>query len=331
MSRRGRIWAGMIPALLSLAAAAATIQVKDQRYTDAATVAAQYRLRATPTAQRLVLSDGKRTLSFQPDKHEFSVNNIKYHLAFPVVRRQNTYYLSDLDRRNLLEPLLNPSSVPRYRILNIVIDPGHGGHDNGAAGKTSCEKDLTLQVARRIAAKLAAYGYRVSLTRERDVYLSLPQRAEIARQRQADLFLSIHINAAANTGVSGIECFAITPVGAPSSGSKTAETRKYPGNSFGINSFALANQLHRHLLAGTKAADRGVKWARFQVLREINCPGSLIELGFISNRQEEARLNLASYQEAVAQAVCNAVVSYGKITNKNAPPKPPRLRAEPAR
>ena len=61
------------------------------------------------------------------------------------------------------------------------------------------------------------------------------------------------------------------------------------------------------------------------MLREINCPGSLIELGFISNRQEEVRLNLASYQEAVAQAVCNAVVSYSKITRKNAPPKPPAM------
>ena len=322
MNRGGRTWAGMALFLLSLGAAAATIQVKDQRYTDAATVAAQYKLRAVPSAQRLILTDGKRTLSFLPDKNEFSVNNIKYHLTFPVVHRQNTYYLSDLDRRNLLEPLLNPASVPRYRILNIVIDPGHGGHDNGAAGKTSREKDLTLQVAQRAAKKLSACGFRVSLTRERDVYLSLPQRAEIARQRQADLFLSIHINAAANTGVSGIECFAITPVGAPSSGSKTAETRKYPGNGFGINSFALANQLHRHLLAGTKAADRGVKWARFQVLREINCPGSLIELGFISNRQEESRLNLPSYQEAVAQAICNAVLSYSKLTRKNAPPKP---------
>ncbi|MBQ4106116.1 MAG: N-acetylmuramoyl-L-alanine amidase [Lentisphaeria bacterium] len=295
---------------------AATTYIRQQKYTDAATVAARYRLRSTPSSGTLVMSDRTRQITFYPDKRDFRINNIKHHLSFPVAKQRGIYYISETDCQTILEPLLKPSALPRYRILNIVIDPGHGGHDNGAAGKKLREKDLTLQIARKVKQKLSAFGYRVSLTRDKDTYLTLPRRTEIARQRQADLFLSIHINAAANTTVSGIECFAITPAGAPSTGSQTVENRKYPGNTFGPNSLALADQIHRQLLSRTKAVDRGVKCARFQVLREINCPGSLIEVGFISNRQEEIRMGQADYQDKLARAICDAVVAYSKLPGR---------------
>ena len=129
-----------------------------------------------------------------------------------------------------------------------------------------------------------------------DRKLELSERAALCNGQKADLFISIHMNAAANRSVSGIETFALTSNGSPSSGSEKVQYNKYPGDAAACNSFSLAWHVQNQLIRTVRSTDRGVKRARFVVLRETRCPSILIECGFISNRNEENLLVQASYQ-----------------------------------
>jgi N-acetylmuramoyl-L-alanine amidase len=205
--------------------------------------------------------------------------------------------------------LLDPHSVPGHKIAKITLDAGHGGNDTGALGKRSKEKVLTLKITQRTAAILRACGYKVYLTRSSDKEVPLKTRAQLQRQHKSDLFVSIHINAAANRSVSGIETFALTSADAPSSMGK-AEKISNPANIRDGNNVLLAYHLQKALIGRTKAVDRGVKRARFVVLKDISAPGALVELGFISNAAEEGKLNQKDYVEKLARAIAEGIIAY---------------------
>ena len=118
------------------------------------------------------------------------------------------------------------------------------------------------------------------------------------------------MNAAGNRSVRGVETFALTASGSPSSGSEKAEYNIYPGNGAGCNSVALAWHVQNNLIRNTGSNDRGVKHARFVVLRETRCPAILIECGFISNRSEEALLATPAYQEKLAYSIARGIYDY---------------------
>ena len=226
-------------------------------------------------------------------------------------------YLCDMDVFKQLDPILRPWEVPNHPVRHIVIDPGHGGKDAGAIRSGFREKDLTLRIAMRVRDRLVRAGYRVTLTRHTDIALTLAQRAALAKALKADLFLAIHINAAENPAISGIETFAMTPAGAPSSTNAKPDNTRYPGNRCDVNNLALASMNHRYMLGRTGGADRGVKRARFQVLREISMPGVLIECGFISNPSEARRMASAEYQEKLARGIADGVHAYRLSIMKN--------------
>ena len=263
------------------------------------------------------LADRKRFLSFRKDKRLFTINGVRYILNFTPLAGDGTMYLCDMDVYKQLDPILRPWDVPNHPVRHIVIDPGHGGRDAGAIRGGWREKDLTLRIAMRVRDRLIRAGYRVTLTRHTDIALTLSQRAALARALKADLFLSIHINAAENAAISGIETFAMTPAGAPSSTNAKAEKTSHPGNRCDVNNLALASMIHRYLLGRTGGADRGVKRARFQVLREITMPGVLIECGFISNPTEARRMMSAEYQEKLAKGIADGVHAYRLSIMKN--------------
>ncbi|MBQ4336239.1 MAG: N-acetylmuramoyl-L-alanine amidase, partial [Lentisphaeria bacterium] len=123
--------------------------------------------------------------------------------------------------------------------------------------------------------------------------------------------------AAENSSVCGIETFAMTPAGAPSSTNTKLEKTFHPGNRCDINNLALANMIHRYMLGRTGGTDRGVKRARFQVLREITMPGVLIECGFISNPAEVRRMATAAYQEKLAKGIADGVHAYRLAIRNN--------------
>ena len=194
--------------------------------------------------------------------------------------------------------------------MTIVIDPGHGGFDRGAAGKRIIEKHYVLAIARRTAEILRKCGYQVILTRNADYLVPLNHRAVIANNQRGDLFVSLHCNSSTDARATGIETYCLTPAGASSTNQKKILNISYPGNLLDGNNFLLAFEMQKALLVRTKSADRGVRRGRFAVLRNLKMPGVLVEMGFISNPAEEYKLSQKACQEQIARGIAVGVINY---------------------
>lgn len=284
--------------------------VSGRKYYRALDIAHYYRMKLRKVGTYYEMYGKSGRMVFTPNKSYGSFNYISLNYDFPPVEQDGVLYISSSDFFNHVQVLLNVRSLNPIGIKTILIDPGHGGNDRGAAGLRYTEKALTLQVATRLYHILSKMGYRVLMTRATDQRLELIHRAQASNSIKADLFISIHMNAAKNRTVNGIETFALTSPGAPSSGSKTVQYNNYPGNNAAHNSMFLAWNVQNMLVRTTRAFDRGVKHARFVVLRETRCPSILVECGFISNRTEENNLGSAMYQEKLAQAIALGIYQY---------------------
>ena len=170
----------------------------------------------------------------------------------------------------------------------ICIDPGHGGKDPGACAGGVREKDIALDVAKKIRAHLQAVGYGVILTREQDKFVSLGNRAAEANMWGADLFVSVHCNSASSTSANGMEVYVHTTRSA-------ASTRA-------------ANAIYDRLFPASGLRGRGVKAADLAVLRETVMPAVLVELGFISNPSDCAKLTNFAWQDDAAQSIADGIV-----------------------
>lgn len=206
----------------------------------------------------------------------------------------------------------------------IVLDAGHGGHDPGANYDGFREKDLALAIVKELAKDLEE-DYNVILTRDKDVYIPLTTRANIGNEANADLFISIHLNAAKNRSANGIETFYYTKN--PSAYAKSIA--EFENNFDKTNadiieasqfivedifyhftqttSANIANEVLNELLANIPLRRRGVYGANFAVLRGSKSPAILIELGFISNAEDRAQYSTKSGQEKAAAAIAKAV------------------------
>lgn len=219
----------------------------------------------------------------------------------------------------------------------IVIDVGHGGKDGGALGhKKRKEKSIVLAVSKKIKKELRKLGYRhVYLTRERDSYISLKKRTSLANRKKADIFISIHANAAPTKKkkytAKGIETFFLSP--ARSERSKKVAEKENSADLNYMNDYSqniylnflnterivasnkLAIDIHRNLIASTRSKfnnvkDGGVREAPFWVLVGAQMPSVLIELGYISHPTESTRLVNPSYQNLLAKGVAKGINSY---------------------
>lgn len=284
--------------------------IAGRKYYRASDIARYYRMRLYPGATRSVMTGALGRMVFNPQKRFGSFNNTVITYDFAPAWTGDGLYISSSDFFNHLQPLLNRRSLRRAGIRTIILDPGHGGKDRGAAGRRFTEKYLTLQVAKETKRQLERMGYRVLMTRVNDRQLTLNQRAQASNWAKADLFISIHMNAAANRSVRGIETFALTAPGAPSSGATKVAYNKYPGNGALYNSTSLAWFVQNSMVRATKAQDRGMKRARFVVLRETRCPSILVECGFISNHNDENLLGSAAYRRKLATAIAAGVRNY---------------------
>ncbi len=175
----------------------------------------------------------------------------------------------------------------------VVIDPGHGGPDVGATRNGIYEKDIVLLMSKHLGRILQQMGYAVVYTRTEDIDLDLEPRVQIAEKSRASVFVSVHVNSldARSSQVNGIE------------------TYHAPGASLGKN---LAELVHEQILASTGANDRGVRSARFYVIRNTSMPAILVETGYITNPSEAARLVNPSYQERMAEAIAKGVDQFLK-------------------
>ena len=266
-------------------------------------------MQSVKSDKQVVFSGAGRSLRLELNSRRAWWNGMPILLGFSVVPNRNGVFVSSSDWESTLSVLFNPGTVQSHRLKVITLDAGHGGNDQGAAGKFSKEKNITLQLTLRVAEILRGCGYIVHLTRSSDVTLPLKNRAALQRSRQSDLFVSIHVNATTSSQASGIETFCLTPADAPSSQGQGKIQRHY-SNRFDLNNFLLAYRMQSALVKRTGAIDRGVKRARFVVLRDITAPGVLVEIGFISNPSEERLLNSPRYLEKIARGLAEGIVSY---------------------
>ncbi len=176
--------------------------------------------------------------------------------------------------------------------MKVCIDAGHGGKDNGAAGTTVAEKWIALDVARRVAEKLRNSAIEVVLTRDEDYFVELAERANISNNAGADIFISIHCNSADESA-------------------RGTEVWIYPGEK---EDRRLAEDILRRLVERTGFRDRGVKEENFAVLRLTRCPAALVELGFISNPQEEQIMKTFDYQDQASTAIVEGIKAYAGIS-----------------
>ena len=213
----------------------------------------------------------------------------------------------------------------------MVIDAGHGGDDIGARGRSGAEeKQITLQVARRLRALIEArLGIRVILTRDDDTRMSLDDRAAVANNSKADLFLSLHANASPVPAVSGAEVFYLRLDRDGEEALRTAATNAVAlpvlgGAMRSIDvirwdlaqarhvdaSAALGGMIEEDLRTQVRMSPRPRHAAPLRVLTSVNMPAALIEMGYLTNSDEERSLRSDDYQASLAQAIYNAVVRF---------------------
>lgn len=260
------------------------------------------------------------SLNFEIHRRDMYINGRKIWLGAPVIESKSMLYIPTLDIEKTLTPILYPQKIKNPPALKrIVIDPGHGGKDKGATNKNLYEKFLTLDISARLAKILRAKGYQVALTRNRDVFLELPTRPAFANANGADLFVSVHINSAVSSAPSGVETFALSPAGLPSTSSaafRPSDARKLTGNDSDPWNVLAAYYVQKSLKDGTNALDRGVKRARFAVLQTSKAPAILVECGFISNPSESAKLATPNYRESIAQSIAAGLSNYGAMLSR---------------
>jgi len=306
--------------------------------------------RLLPPPRRTVQDPLVRAVSIAPDR-------IRVDLA-PGVRADH-YELRDPFRIVLdLMPggeEVPAASLPEARrpspgVRTIVLDPGHGGSETGAIGPAgSQEKDLTLLIAQQLEARLAEQlGLKVLLTRSVDTDLGLDERAALANQNRADLFVSIHLNSSPRAGARGAETYFLNLQASDQRAASTAAVENLglsvelsppdPDSDLQLILWDLAQS--QHLAASQRLAtliqeelnlqldlrDRGVKQAPFRVLMGASMPAVLVELGFLSTPAEEELLRTPAYRAELADALVRAISRFKGEREGSAPdpaPEPP--------
>ena len=301
----------LLLACVTLSGAKATVILKGKVYRHAGSVSRELKCGYYVSGKNYYIARGRENFSFRPERADFRVSNISVAGSFPARLIGGHLYLSAIDVNTLLRPLFMPrQSIRRHAVRRIIIDPGHGGFDRGAAGKSIIEKKLVLQIAKRTADILKRCGYTCILTRRGDYLVPLNQRPLFANRSKGDLFISLHCNASKDTRAAGIETYCLTPAGASSTNHQKVSGTAFPGNAFNANNVLLAYEIQRSMLLRTKGQDRGVRRSRFAVLRNLAMPGVLLEMGFITNAAEERKLATPAYQEQIARAIAVGIISY---------------------
>jgi N-acetylmuramoyl-L-alanine amidase len=265
-----------------------------------------------------VVTTGTGMFLFHIGSPVASWNGVELHLGFAprIIDEKPCLHVLDLEKN--LDPLLQPLVLPAPMNRVIVIDPGHGGANFGTRSVVDGEdeKTFTLDWAGRLAALLRAKGWQVFLTRTNDIDVPLPERAAIAGQHKADLFISLHFNSpgtasASSDAYAGVETYCLTPTGMPSTltrGYEDVLSSSWPNNAADTRNVQYAVRLHAALLRVDGMTDRGVRRARFMgVLRGQSDPAVLIEGGYLSNPREARRIADPAYRQQLAEALARAL------------------------
>ena len=303
-------------------------QIDGRDYVSLASAAAFYGLNPPASAggKKFAASSGGRSLEVEVASREAMIDGVRHWFAFPAKLQDGGAWISRVDVSHTLDPALRPDKVQGFRpVRTVVLDPGHGGHDNGASSRYGYEKEFTLDVVRRLRKRLEAAGLRVIQTRNSDTFVELENRPRVANRTPDSIFVSIHFNSADwKPAANGIETYAIPPLGAPPSGQDGVMARDRlpePGHALEPVDFTLATTMHHALMAKMHVEDRGVKRARYVVLKDASTPAILIEGGFLTNPDDAARIANPVWRESYAAAIAAGILEYKKLAEQGVKPR----------
>jgi len=253
-------------------------------------------------------------MRWETDTSVATLNDTKFILSTPVRRRDGQTLISRADLVKWIDPLLRPTHVREAEDFDtVIIDPGHGGLDIGTRGRLGEEKTYTLDLALRLRDELDRLRFRSVLTRHTDVAVPKGLRGELATEVGRSVLVSLHFNQNQSSSVHGLETYAMTPVGLRSSN----DTRPGLEAALGFNgnlrenaSLALAAAVHSQVLLHCQCGDRGIRRARFAVLKDSERAGLLLEGGYLSNLAENTRIHDPDYRRRIAAAVAKGITLY---------------------
>jgi N-acetylmuramoyl-L-alanine amidase len=262
-----------------------------------------------------------RSLRGEDGSVEFLINGLKFNLSYPIAEHDGQLCVSRMDLTKVIEPVLRPSRIKNAEKINtIVLDAGHGGHDNGAPTRYGMEKNYALDVVFRTRLLLQQAGFNVVLTRSADVFIPLEERVRIANQYRNALFISVHFNSGGSG--TGLETYTLAPRGVPSmmaDGPRISDLDPCPGHACDAQNMALATATHAALVVKSQMYDRGIKRARFVVIRDITIPGVLIEGGFMSSAYDSRMVASTVFRQNMASCIVQAVQNYRRAVGAQVP------------
>ncbi len=267
------------------------------------------------------------TVIFEAGSRRVVVNGLSVYLNRSVVKVAGNWVITPVDAVDTVGAILIPSrALRKAEAALVVLDPGHGGADPGAGQGAFQEKGLTLDIVKRVRARLRENHVNVMLTRDRDSTMSLEERCWRADRYGADVFVSIHLNASRNPAISGVETYIVPASGYPTTVEMEQnivplKRKDCPGNRFDGANVVLAQYLQKGTLAHTGALDRGIRRARFYVIKNANSPAALVECGFLSNRGESKKLLDEDYRDQIAEGVARGILTYlSRVRLQHLPP-----------
>jgi N-acetylmuramoyl-L-alanine amidase len=303
------------------------IKISGHDYLSVDNISTFYSLPAevVPSGAKIQTETADHPLEFVSGSREAIINGARSWLCFPVIEQDGKFLVSRTDVAKTIEPLVRPHRVPNVgQVQTVVLDPGHGGYDKGQVSRYGAEKDFALDVARKLRPILQAKGLRVIMTREGDYFVPLEVRAKIANAARNAIFVSIHFNASGDDpNATGFEIFSFTPRGAPSTSEGTvaaSSLNMQPGSSVDAQSLALSACVYHSLLGHIPEFDRGIKRARFAVLRLTKVPAVLIEGGFLTERGESKLIANKDWRAKLAGAISVGIENYRALPVKKQPP-----------
>jgi len=286
-------------------------------------------------ASEVMLKDGAKPVARLADRsRDTDIKGLRVFLGDPVIERGGDFYIGLADFTYHVLPRLRPDlcGVPPRQPHTIVVDAGHGGIDHGTENPRlgTMEKTYTLDVALRLRPLLEKAGYRVMMIRTTDVTVPKENRAGMANDMGADLYVSIHFNSTfPNTKTAGVEVMAFPLRNQRSTDSWSpgkrddAESGVAPVNAFAAWNTVLGSLLHRHLLDALHSGDRGEKFEHLAVLRGLSCPGILVEPAFLSSDKEGPSLATSAYRDAIAGAIFAGIQDYAALVRQLRPAPAP--------
>jgi len=291
------------------------VTVENRRYVSLDQVATFYKMnQPVSEGAKFRLSAPGRSIEGTNTGRDILINGVKYVLCFPVTVKNGQTLISAMDVVKIIEPILRPQKIQNaMAVRTVILDAGHGGHDSGATGNYGREKDATLDVVLRARKLLQDAGYFVRCTRMTDTFIPLEDRAEFANKNSNAIFVSVHFNKSNTGGGTGLETYCLAPRGVPSMDEENlrySDFVAYPGHVRDPENVALATTVHAALVRSLNLPDRGIKRARFVVIKNIRIPGILVEGGFMSGTPDAQLIANAEYRQRMAQAIVDGVNRY---------------------